>query len=33
MYDRNVIEIMGPFNIRDRFNLSDGDEIEVEVSK
>ncbi len=31
MYDRNIIEIMASFIIRDRFDLSDGNEIEVEV--
>ena len=29
MYERDVMEIMGSFNIRDRFNLNDGDEIEI----
>jgi CTP-dependent riboflavin kinase len=33
MYNRNVIEIMASFNIRDRFYFSDDDEIEVEVPK
>ncbi|MBI4296403.1 MAG: DUF120 domain-containing protein [Chloroflexi bacterium] len=30
-YDANVIEVMAPFNIRQQFNLEDGDEIEIVV--
>lgn len=30
-YEKNEIEIMAPFNIRERFCLKDGDEIEVMV--
>lgn len=31
IYRKNVIEIMAPFNIRERFCLKDGDEIKVIV--
>jgi CTP-dependent riboflavin kinase len=33
LYGRSVIEIMAPFNVRTRFGLHDGDEIEIEVAK
>ncbi len=33
IYEQNVIEIMAPFNVRNRFGLSDGDEIEIEVKQ
>ena len=30
-YNKKVIEIMAPFNIREQYGLKDGDEIEIEV--
>ena len=32
IYEKNVVEIMASFNIRDRFGLKDGDEIEIEMA-
>ncbi len=29
IYEKNIVEIMAPFNIREKFRLKDGDEIEV----
>ena len=33
LYERNVVEIMAPFNVRNRFGLHDGDDIEIEVKQ
>lgn len=32
IYEPNVIEIMAPFNLRNRFKLKDGDEVQIEVA-
>jgi CTP-dependent riboflavin kinase len=32
IYEPNVIEIMAPFNLRNRFRLKDGDEVHIEVA-
>jgi len=29
IYEKNILEIMAPFNIREKFRLEDGDEIEI----
>jgi len=31
IYEKNIIEIMAPFNIREKFCFKDGDEIEVVI--
>ena len=31
IYEKNIIEIMAPFNMREKFCLKDDDEVEIEI--